>query len=433
GRLNYTLDDKYLFTVSFRRDGSSRYSTSNKWSNFPSAAIAWRLSNEDFFHASRALSDLKLRASYGATGSTAISPYQTLNRLFSGNVIFGDQLYVALAPGTTLPGNLKWETTNQFDAGLDASLLNSRLRFSADFYVKRTKNLLNTVQLPASMGYQSTLQNVGEIENRGMEFAVDADVFKGDFNWTVSGNISFNKNKVLKLYEGQDIYGQNIYTGSLNDYVNLLREGQPLGIFYGYKEKGYTATGNIEYQDLVPDGVIKPDDKTYIGDPNPDFIYGFNSVASYKGFELTLFIQGSQGNDIFNLNKSATLDLGMGLNLPQEVYYNHWTTQKTNTAYPKITRSLSGNMSNRFVEDGSYLRFKNIQVAYNLPLQTMKAKWMKSAQVYVSGQNLITITNYSWYDPEINAYGGGNSITQGIDYFTYPASKSVTVGIRCTF
>lgn len=432
-RINYTYNDKYLLTVSIRRDGSSRYSKDNQYANFPSAALAWRVSNEEFFRPSKAISDVKLRVSYGATGSTAISPYQTLNQLSSGNVIFGDALYTALAPGTTLPGNLKWETTNQFDAGLDASFLDNRIRFSADYYIKKTKNLLNKVQLPASMGYQNTLQNVGEIENKGLELAVDADVVKSAVNWTVSANISFNRNKVLKLYEGQDIYGSNIYTGSLNDYVNLLREGQPLGIFYGYQEKGYTSTGNLEYVDRSGNGSISADDKTYIGNPNPDFIYGFNSVAGYKGFELTVFIQGSQGNDIFNLNKSSALDLGMGLNLPQEVYYDHWTASKTDAKYPKITRNLAGNMSSRFVEDGSYLRFKNIQIAYNLPLAKMKAKWIKTAQLYASGQNLITITNYSWYDPEINAYGSANSFTQGIDYYTYPASKSVTVGFRCSF
>jgi TonB-linked SusC/RagA family outer membrane protein len=432
GRLNYSFDDRYLFTASFRRDGSSRYSQDNKWSNFPSAAIAWRVSNEKFFPRNNVVNDLKLRSSYGVTGSTAISPYQTLNQLSAAYNTFGEAIYPALAPGTTLPGKLKWETTYQFDAGIDASLLNNRVHFTADFYTKKTKNLLNRVQLPSSMGYTSTLQNVGEIENKGMEFAVDATILQKAVKWTVAANLSFNRNKVVKLYEGQDIYGLSIYTGNLNDFVNLLREGQPLGIFYGYQEKGYSATGNLEYVDRNGDGVISAADKTYIGNPNPDFIYGFNSTVSWKGLSLTLFIQGSQGNDIFNLNKAASLDLGMGLNLPQDVYYNHWTSSKTDAAYPKISRNLAGNMSTRFVEDGSYLRFRNIQLAYDLPVHGA-IKWCKSAQVYVSGQNLITLTGYSWYDPEINAYGGSNAVEQGIDYYTYPASKSVTLGLRCSF
>ncbi|WP_197705830.1 TonB-dependent receptor [Filimonas lacunae] len=433
GRINYNYSDKYLLTVSFRRDGSSRYATNNQWSNFPSAAIAWHLSNENFFPRNSVLNDVKLRSSYGVSGSAAISPYQTLNQLSASYTTFGDAIYSALAPGTTLPGNLKWETTHQLDAGIDATLLNNRLHVTADFYVKKTKNLLNRVQLPASMGYTNTLQNVGEIQNKGIELGLDATVLQRAVNWTVSANISFNRNKVLKLYEGQDIYGQSIYTGSLNDFVNLLREGQPLGVFYGYEEKGYTATGNIEYVDRTGEGAISNADKTYIGNPNPDFIYGFNSVTTWKGLSLTVFIQGSQGNDIFNLNKASTLDMGMGLNQPQDLFYNHWASDKTNAAYPKISRNINGNMSNRFVEDGSYLRLKNIQLAYNLPLKKTNNNGFKSAQVYISGQNLITITGYSWYDPDINAYGGSNAVEQGIDYYTYPTSKSVTLGIRCGF
>lgn len=433
GRINYNLDDKYLLTLSIRRDGSSRYSPENKWSNFPSAAIAWRISNEPFLKASNTISDLKLRLSYGSTGSTAIGPYQTLNQLNPGNTIFGDALYLTYAPGSVLPGSLKWETTDQFDAGIDAAFLSNRIRITADYYIKRTKNLLNRVQLPASTGYSTTVQNVGEIENKGFEFMVDADVLRSEVNWNLSANISLNRNKVVKLYNGQDIFGSTFYTGSLNDYVNLLREGQPLGIFYGYIEKGYKENGLLDYEDLNGDGSINASDKTYIGNPNPDFIYGINSITSYLGFELTLFVQGSQGNDIFNLNKASTLDLGMGLNLPQEVYWDHWTTSKTNTTYPKITNKLNANMSTRFVEDGSYLRFRNIQLAYNLPVDQWNMKWFRNAQVYVSGQNLITLTSYSWYDPEVNAYGGSNSINQGIDYTTYPPSKSITFGIRCGF
>ncbi|MBC9930932.1 TonB-dependent receptor [Chitinophaga qingshengii] len=438
-RVNYTLMDRYLFTVSIRRDGSSRYSPGNKWSNFPSAAIAWRAIDEPFLKGSSLLSDLKVRASYGATGSAAISPYQTMNQLKAGNTIFGDALYTALAPNIMLPGNLKWETTYQADFGVDAAFFNDKVRFTADFYQKRTKNLLNTVQLPASMGYRTTLQNVGEMENKGMEFAVDVDILKKEVTWNVNANISFNRNKIVKLYNGQDIYGNTFYTGSLNDYVNLLREGQPFGVFYGYVETGYTDKGNLQYADLNKDGKISADDKTYIGNPNPDFLYGINSVTSYKGFELSVFIQGSKGNDIYNLNKAATLDLGMGLNLPADVAYDHWTPENTQAKYPKITRSLNANMSTRFVEDGSYLRFKNIQLAYNIPLEKMHVKWFKKAQVYVSGQNLITITKYSWYDPEVNSFaylvapGAQSSVNQGIDYATYPTNKSVTFGIRCGF
>ena len=433
GRVNYSYNDKYLFTASIRRDGSSRYSKNNQWANFPSAAFAWKVANEDFLKGSNVISDMKVRASYGLSGNTSINPYQTLNQLSVGNTIFGDAAYVAYAPGTTLPGDLKWEITHQLDLGADVGFLHNDLFITLDYYKKKTVNLLNTVRLPASMGYTTTLQNVGEIENKGVELGIDAAILKGALGWNVNANIAINRNKVLKLYNGQDIFGDAIYTGSLNDYVNILRQGQPLGIFYGYKENGYTSTGNIQYVDVNKDGAISAADKTYIGDPNPDFIYGLNSVLSYKGFELTIFIQGSQGNKIFNLNKAVSLDLGMGLNLPVEVYESHWTAENPNAKYPKISRSISANMSDRFVEDGSYLRFKNIQLAYSVPAKKLGWNWLKSAQIYASGQNLITFTKYSWYDPEVNAYGGTNSIRQGIDYSVYPTYKSVTFGIRCGF
>jgi hypothetical protein len=271
------------------------------------------------------------------------------------------------------------------------------------------------------------------VQNKGLELGVETDIFKDAVKWTVGINMSFNRNKVLTLYQGQDIFGTTLYTGNLNDYANILREGKPMGLFYGYKEAGYTATGDIQYADLNKDGKITTDDKTFIGNPNPKFIYGFNSVTAYKGFELTVFVAGTQGNDLFNLNKASTLDIGMGLNVPVAEFNDHWTPTHTNAAYPKPSRTISGNMSSRFVENGSYLRFRNIQLAYNFPVSKKVAAWWRSAQLYVSGQNLITITKYSWYDPDINTFGGSNSITQGVDYYTYPTYKSVTVGIRCGF
>ena len=429
GRVNYNYKGRYLATVSYRRDGSSKFSILNKWSDFPSAAIAWRVSEEKFMQPLKAISNLKLRGSYGATGNNALSPYQTLNALGSNKVVFNDALFTSYGPGTTKPGQLKWETTYEYDAGLDLGLFNNIINITVDYYHKKTRDLLNMVQLPASTGYVNTLQNVGEIQNKGWEFAADAQIVDKAVKWNVSANISFNRNKITKLYGGQDIYGSVFFTGPLNDYVNLLREGQPLGIFYGYLENGYTSTGNIQYKDLNGDGKINSLDKTYIGNPNPKFIYGFNSDVSYKGFDLTVFIQGSQGNDIYNLDATQTIDLGFGLNVPVDVYYNHWTPANTNAKYPKISRSIAGNVSNRFVEDGSYLRFKNIQLAYNLPSSLIK--WSRNIQLYLSGQNLITITKFSWYDPEINSLGSGNSINQGISYFGYPTAKTLTFGIRC--
>ncbi len=434
GRLNYSFKERYLATVSFRADGSSRYSAGNKWGYFPAVALAWRISNETFFKGQDFLSDLKLRASWGRTGSTAISPYQTLNQLNTDQVIFGDALFVTYAPGSRLPASLKWETTAQTDIGVDFAFLKNRIRGSIDYYSKNTSDLLNTVSLPSSLGYTNTIRNIGEMQNKGVEFSVDADILRGnDLRWNVSANFAVNRNKVVKLYNGEDVLGQSINITVVNDYINRLREGEAIGKFYGFVEEGYDAAGKIKYVDQDKNGVINALDKTYIGDPNPDFIFGFNTNLSYKAFELSMFIQGSQGNDLFNLSfVNQTLDYGVGLNMPVEVYKNHWTPTNTMAKYPKISRTTSTQISNRFVEDGSYVRLKNIQLAYNIPVQN-SIKWFRSAQLYVSAQNLVTLTDYSGYDPEINSYGGSNSIRQGIDHYSYPTSKAVTVGIRCGF
>jgi TonB-linked SusC/RagA family outer membrane protein len=432
GRVNYSFNNRYLATVSFRADGSSRYSEGNKWGYFPSAALAWRVSEEEFLKNSSFLSDLKVRASWGETGSQAISPYATLNTLSSGKTVFDDALYNTFAPGTRLPGNLKWETTEQADFGIDAAFFKDKLRLSVDYYIKNTRDLLNTVQLPVGFGFTSTIQNVGQIENKGIEISLDARIIDKAFKWDLSGNIAFNRSKVVKLYNGADILGGSIGVTLISDNANLLREGQPMSVFYGYKRNGYNELGKEIYQDLNGDKLINQLDKTIIGDPNPDFIFGLNSTLSYKGLELTLFLQGSQGNDLLNVSSiNNTLDYGFGLNMPKEVLYNHWSPSNLNAKYPVISRSNSYNYSDRLVEDGSYIRLRNIQLAYNFSLAGKK--WLRSAQIFVSGQNLLTITNYSWWDPETNSQGGANSIGQGIDHYSYPTAKSITAGVRVGF
>jgi TonB-linked SusC/RagA family outer membrane protein len=434
GRVNYSYNSKYLATVSFRADGSSRYSEGNKWGYFPSAALAWRVSEEDFLKSNSLISDLKVRASWGQTGSQAIGAYATLNNLSAGKTVFNDALYNTFAPGTRLPGNLKWETTEQADFGIDASFKNNRYHFTIDYYIKNTRDLLNTVQLPIGFGFTSTIQNVGEIQNKGLEIALDARVIDRDFKWDIGANVSFNRNKVMKLYNGADILGGSIGVTLISDNANLLREGQPMSVFYGYVKDGYTDLGKEKYKDLNKDGLINQLDKTIIGNPNPDFIYGLNSTMSYKGLELTVFLQGTQGNDLLNVSSiNNTLDYGFGLNMPREVLYNHWSPTNLNAKYPVISRSNSYNYSDRLVENGSYMRLRNIQLAYTLPLQKWKLNELRSVQVYASGQNLLTLTDYSWWDPETNSQGGANAIGQGIDHYSYPTAKSVTLGLRIGF
>lgn len=432
GRVNYTFDNRYLFTASFRTDGSSKYSEGSKWGYFPSAAIGWRIAEEDWFTENNYVSDLKLRASWGLSGSQAIAPYTTLNQLISGYTIFGGALHTTFAPRTRLPADLQWETTEQIDVGLEMGLLENRLHLTADYYIKNTRDLLNTVRLPPSLGFTETIQNIGEVQNKGFEFGLDAAVLTGDFKWDLGANISFNRNKVVSLYGGEDIPSGDVNVIILQDNVTILREGQPIGRFFGYLEDGYTDQGKIRYQDLTGEGTITANDKTYIGDPNPDFIYGLNSSMSYKNFELDFFIQGMQGNDIFNVSAiPSTLDYARGLNMPREVLYDHWTPENPDAKYPVISQNSSVLVSDRMVEDGSYLRFRNIQLGYNLPVQNLGLDWLRSGQIYVSGQNLITITEYSWWDPEVNSRGAGTA--QGIDHYTYPVPKVLTAGIRLGF
>lgn len=434
GRINYSLNNKYLLTLSFRSDGSSKYSEGNKWGYFPSGALAWRLSEENFLKDSRLISDLKLRASWGFTGSQAIDAYATLNQLASGKTVFGTALHTTFAPGTRLPGDLKWETTEQKDIGLDLGLFENRILLNADYYIKNTSDLLNTVTLPSSLGFTTTIQNVGEVQNKGFDLGIDANILTGDFRWDLTGNISFNSNKVVKLSNGEDVLGAFVDVIVLRDNLNILREGRPIGQFWGYKEQGYHENGQIRYQDRNNDGAISPEDKTYIGNPNPDYFYGLNSIMSYKNFDLTLFFQGRQGNDIFNLSAVAsTMDYSGGVNMPREVLEDHWTPSNPQAKYPRISRNSSVMVSDRFVEDGSYIRLKNIQLAYNVPVQDLGINWMYQLQLYVSGQNLWTSTGYSWWDPEVNSRGGGNSTAQGIDHYSYPTAKAYTVGIRAGF
>jgi TonB-linked SusC/RagA family outer membrane protein len=434
GRINYSYDNKYLATASWRADGSSRYSVDNKWGYFPSAALAWRVSEEGFLKNNNVVSDLKIRASWGSTGSQAINPYATLNILSAGKTTFDNTLYNSFAPSTTLPGNLKWETTEQIDFGVDASFIKNRYRVALDYYIKNTRDLLNVVQLPSGLGFTSTIRNVGQIQNKGLEVSVDARVIDKELKWDIGGNISFNRNKVIKLQDGRDIFGGNINVTLISDNVNLLREGQPMNVFFGYQEDGYTDKGQVKYKDLDGNGVINQLDKSIIGNPNPNYIFGLNSTVSYKGFDLSIFLQGSQGNDIVNISSIGnTLDYAFGLNMTRDVYLSNWTPSTPNAKYPIISRVNSYNFSDRLVEDGSYVRLRDIQLAYTLPLKALKLNALRSAQIFASGQNLLTFTKYSWWDPEVNSLGSGNSLQQGIDWYTYPTAKTMTMGIRLGF
>lgn len=439
GRINYSYAGRYMATFSMRADGSSRYSEGHKWGYFPSAALAWRISEEKFMKRLTWVDNLKLRLGYGETGSTAISPYQTLNTMWTVYAATGGEMENGYVPTTNYTSDLKWETTAQWNIGIDLAMFNSRLRMTAEYYIKNTRNLLNNVPKAISTGFVSSLQNIGKMRNQGFELTVDYDAIRNkDMFWTVSGNISANRNKVVKLYGGTDIHGAGFpYVNLGGVYVNLIREGEPLGVFYTYKEDGYDENGHIKYVDFNEDSKITDADRYISGDPNPDFYYGLSSTFNYKGLEFSVLFQGTVGNDIFNGVEVSNLDYGYGLNMSREVLYSHWDANNTaeqnaHAKYPLISQKQKINVSDRFIENGSYLRLKNISLGYSLPVQKWSiGKWVKGINVYVSAQNLFTITGYSGADPEVSATG--SDINSGWDFLQYPSVRTYTFGMKLKF
>ncbi len=431
GRLNYNYDNRYLLTVNFRADGSSRYSRGNKWGYFPSAAFAWRASQEDFLRNVDWLSELKFRVGYGVTGSTAISPYSTQNTLESVNVVFDKQTTVGYAPKDTYLGDLRWETTAQINTGFDLSVFHDRLKVTADYYYKKTYDLLNDVEMPRSSGYTTAMRNIGSIRNSGVEIQADARLIDRSVKWDLGVNFSLNRSKILKLADGKDIFGSKISNTIISDQLNIMREGERMYLFYGYVEDGYDDKGQLTYKDLDEDGAITTKDKRVIGDPNPDFLLNFNTSVSWRGFTLSAFFQGSFGGDIYSLTMaSIAYDYANNGNALKDVYYNHWTPDKTDAKYPNLLSNLNLKLSDRFVYDATYLRLKNVELSYAIPC---KGRFLQKAKVYVSGQNLVTFTSYPLWNPDVNAKGGGSSLTQGVDDSCYPIARTITLGCRLTF
>jgi TonB-dependent starch-binding outer membrane protein SusC len=440
GRANYSLNNKYLFTASIRADGSSRFGKANKWGMFPSGAFAWRVSEEPFMKELSFISDLKFRASYGITGNTALSPYQSLDRMTTVKYIYGNQTdRIGFSPSGISNGDLKWETTAQMDIGIDLAIIANRFRFTLDYYKKNTNDLLASVPLPPSVGFGSILKNIGEIENHGIELSLIADILKKEFKWDIAAQVSTNRNKVIKLAGNNDIYSDelNLFRSSMN----VARVGQPFGSIYGLKEDGLDANGYIKYVDTNKDGVINTLDKVIIGNPYPDFVFGLNSNFSYKHFELNLSFEGVYGNDIFWATAGTNLNsFQRGNNQFVDLIGNYWTAENPNpnAKYPKISSKSLVDVSDRFIEDGSYLRLKSLKLAYNLPVKNIGMTWFDGAQIYLSGTNLFTITNYPGIDPDTNTTGSdsqsvGSRLRVGIDQSAYPAAKMYAIGLKLNF
>lgn len=435
GRVNYGYQDRFLVTLTGRIDGSSRFGADNKYSFFPSGSVAWRLSEEKFVRPIKFISDLKLRVSYGRTGNQEIPQYRSLAALGNSNYPVGGVINSGLSPTRIANPNLKWESTDQFDVGVDAGLFSNRIQFTADYYYKKTIDLLLDVAIPTSSGFASALQNVGSTQNKGLEMALNTVNIDRDFKWRTSANITFNRNKVLNL--GGDFERPSGQASPSSQIQNsgILRVGEPVGIFYGYVSDGLFQTpdeikasgqpaalpGDRRYKDINGDGLLNANDRTILGYAQPKFFYGFTNNFSYKNFDLSIFFQGVQGNSILNLNLSSEINNSV---LDAK---NRWTTSNTNTDVPRTP--TNGRVVDKLVEDGSFLRLRNVTFGYNLPKNISTAAHLRSVRLYVSAQNWITFTKYTGYDPEVSAFGQDN-LSIGVDRGSYPVAKTFTFGLN---
>lgn len=459
-RVNYAYDDRYLITASIRRDGSSKFGTNNKWANFPSVAIAWKIINEKFLKGTiQQLSDLKLRLSYGQTGNQGIGSYSSLSKLAVYKYPFNGVLQTGYADnywsGPANP-NLKWETTDAYNLGLDAGWFNNRLGITIDAYYKKTHDLLQYVTTPLSSGFPTKLVNSGSVENKGLEITMTAiPVKSGSFEWNTNFNISFNRNKILSLgQEAERQFASKISTGDA-PFIQIV--GHPIGALYGWVEDGYydneaevrhdpqftNATpalikkmiGEIKYRNFDNDPIVITDnDRTFIGDVNPKFTGGFTNNFRYKNFDLNIFINGSYGNDVVNMNTRYFGLPGDFKNIPTAMYAGAWKQgqDNNNATSPKVVRDFGRQtvrFTRRFVEDGSYLRIRNIAIGYNI--QT-KISSIQSLRVSFGINNLYTFTRYTGYDPEVNSYGD-NPALFGVDLGGYPNARTYNLSIRCNF
>ncbi|WP_299502467.1 TonB-dependent receptor [Mucilaginibacter sp.] len=450
GRINYSFLHRYNFTVTARADGSSRFGANNKWGYFPSAGFSWNVKEEDFLKNAPAISNLNLRLSAGTTGNQEIGEYQSLVTLSPTNYFFNGTVQTGFAPTSLGNPDLKWETTAQYDVGVDLGLLDNRVSITADAYYKRTSNLLISVPVQLSSGYAAELENAGSVENKGLEIALNTENIKsGSFKWKTSANVSFNRNKVLSLNGQQSFYAQiaDAYSDPLYKLSPVVvKVGSPLGTIWGYKTAGIIqSTDNIsqlptlgteqagdrKYVDINKDGAINANDKTNLGSVQPKFIYGFSNTFTYKNFDLFVFFQGSYGNKIYNLLQEELELTNLGQNA-STVLLQRWTPTNPSNSIPRASYSPVAQVIDQYMQDGSYLRLKNISLGYNFSPAVAHKILAKQLRVYVSAQNLLTFTHYTGYDPEVNTFGQ-NNLLQGIDFGTYPSSKTFLAGLNITF
>lgn len=436
GRVNYNYDDKYLLSANIRYDGSSRFAPRHRWGWFPSVSAAWRISNEPFMQGAKNwLDDLKIRAGYGLNGNQGgIGNYSYLASMRGSKVAPTEEVQypgLAITPNTASNPELTWEKTTQFNVGADLSMFGGRVALTADAYYKLTNDLLLTVPLPDNVNLPGGItRNDGQMENKGIEFELSTKNFVGEFKWNTEFNISANRNKVTKLGLNKVYYYAGMYETGENAII--LKEGLPLGTFFGYRSLGVNEdTGDIDYEDVSGNGTIGPEDRVVIGCAQPKFIYGFTNDFSWKGLTLSVFFQGSYGNQIFNASR---IDMEGMIDFKNQstAVLRRWLRPGMITDIPRSGNPENVHNSTRFVEDGSYLRLKSLTLSYNLPQTVLHKIGLNSLQLFVTGQNLLTFTKYKGYDPEVNAYGA-SSVALGVDYGTYPQSKTCVIGLNVGF
>jgi TonB-linked SusC/RagA family outer membrane protein len=455
-RANYALLDKYLFTATWRRDGSSRFAENRKWGNFPSAAFAWRASSEPWLANVKFLDDLKFRASYGIVGNPSIRPYQSLARLNNVPYSFNGIALAGYYPVSVANPDLTWESTAQTDYGVDVAFLD-RFTFTADYYHKKTTDLLLQISLPPETGFQSALANRGSVENVGFELGLDANIVrpanKRSFGWRANVNFARNTNKVLDL-GGPDRIFADLLTSDYNLPGTMIQVGKPIGVFFGFKSSGVIRDsaaakaitwknfngstfkpGDMRVEDLDGDGVITVADRTDIGNPIPKFTMGLTNTFSFRGVELSGLLQGVYGNKILNINRIRT-ESSPRVNVSVDRYLDAWSLTNPDGTFPRIGENPNqvgtNNFTDNLLEDGSYIRLRSLSVSFTLPEALAMRSRLSGARVYATGTNLFTATHYTGYDPDVSSQSVGTT-NRGIDIGAYPLSRGVTIGLNLNY
>ncbi|NQX38309.1 TonB-linked outer membrane protein, SusC/RagA family [Pedobacter steynii] len=475
-RGNYGYKGRYLLSASLRRDGSSKFGSENVFGYFPSAAVAWRIIQEPFMHKIKMISDLKLRVSYGSSGNNRIANYAALSSFVTGNYALNNQIVSSVYQSYLANPFLKWETVVQRNIGLDLGFFRQRLTLTTDVYDNRSKDLLYNTRIPASSGFSTQLQNIGETSSKGVEFTLNSVNVKNDqFSWNTSLNIAFSRTKVIKLSNEENSLLVSSYNSAFNDYI--LQVGQPVGMMYGYisdglyqvndfnynpatnaysLKPGIVNNGNVvqpgfaKYKDLsgpqgTPDGLINDYDRTVIGNANPKFSGGVNNTFSYKGLDLSVFLDFTYGNDIYNANIQNNLAASGDYNSNLAFQANRWTNvnaagqlvtspvelealNRGKNTIASITGTTAGRLTSYAIEDGSFLRINNISLGYTLPKKWLDKIKVKNARIYFTAYNLHVFTKYSGYDPEVSVIN--NPLTPGVDFSAYPRGKSYVAGLN---